>query len=91
MMLSTVCMSFVFSASRVGSLGVTIRQTSSISCQIHITDKVKRKQRTGTDAFITKLPQNDPCSENQGADLLGSYYEADLRHCLRICEMLVFS
>ena len=31
------------------------------------------------------------CSENKGADQLRGYREADLRLCLRICKMLVFS
>ena len=32
-----------------------------------------------------------PCSENKGADQLRGYREADLRLCLRICKMFVFS
>ena len=31
-----------------------------------------------------------PCSENQGADQLRGYREADLRLCFRICRLLVF-
>ena len=31
-----------------------------------------------------------PCGENKGADQLGSYCEADLRLCFRICRLLVF-
>ena len=31
------------------------------------------------------------CSENEGADQLRGYREADLRPCFRICKMLVFS
>ena len=31
------------------------------------------------------------CSENKGADQLRGYREADLRLCVRICKMLVFS
>ena len=31
------------------------------------------------------------CSENEGADQLRGYREADLRLCFRICKMLVFS
>ena len=32
-----------------------------------------------------------PYSENQGADQLRGYREADLRLCFRICKTLVFS
>ena len=31
------------------------------------------------------------CSKNKGADQLLGYCQADLRLCLRICRMLVFS
>ena len=31
------------------------------------------------------------CSENKGTDQLRGYCEADLRLCIRICKMLVFS
>ena len=31
------------------------------------------------------------CSENNGADQLRSYWEADLRLCFHICRLLVFS
>ena len=31
-----------------------------------------------------------PCSESIGADQLRSYFEADLRLCIRICEIFVF-
>ena len=31
------------------------------------------------------------CCENKGADQLRGYREADLRLCLSICKMLVFS
>ena len=31
------------------------------------------------------------CNENKGADQLHGYREADLRLCLRICQMLFFS
>ena len=31
------------------------------------------------------------CSENNGADQLRSYREADLRLCFRICKKMVFS
>ena len=32
-----------------------------------------------------------PYSENKGADQLRGYCQADLRLCLRLCKMLVFS
>ena len=32
-----------------------------------------------------------PCSENNGADQLRGYREADLRLCFRICKNPVFS
>ena len=32
-----------------------------------------------------------PSSENEGADQLRGYREADLRLCFRICKTLVFS
>ena len=32
-----------------------------------------------------------PCSENEGADQLRSYCDADLHLCISICTMLVFS
>ena len=31
------------------------------------------------------------CSENKGADQLRGHRKADLRHCFRICKILVFS
>ena len=31
------------------------------------------------------------CSENKSANQLCGHREADLRHCVRICKMLVFS
>ena len=31
-----------------------------------------------------------PCSENNGADQLRSYCEADLRLCFRLCRLLIF-
>ena len=31
-----------------------------------------------------------PCSENEGADQLRGYREADLRLCFRLCILLVF-
>ena len=31
-----------------------------------------------------------PCSENNGADQLRGYREADLRLCFRLCKLLVF-
>ena len=32
-----------------------------------------------------------PCRENEGADQLRGYREADLRLCFRICKTFVFS
>ena len=32
-----------------------------------------------------------PCSENEGADQLRGYHEADLRLCFRVCKKTVFS
>ena len=32
-----------------------------------------------------------PCSENEGADQLRSYFEADLRLCFRLCRSLSFT
>ena len=32
-----------------------------------------------------------PCSENEGADQLRGYREADLRLCFRICRNPIFS
>ena len=32
-----------------------------------------------------------PCNENEGADQLRSYCEADLRPCFRLCRLLVLT
>ena len=51
-----------------------------------------QKMARGLKFWIQKVEGLDYLwSENEGADQLRGYREADLRLCFRICKMLVFS
>ena len=53
---------------------------------------VQAQKRTRSFEFRVEVEEELYCpgSENKGADQLRGYRKADLRHCFRLCRLLVF-